>query len=129
LRQTEEKLDDKEILDLIRSNNDTVLVSYFPNLYPKFEPLRQHYFKLCNLIQHTFEGLKYLKNDKAGFAKRAGAFWFSSVLFVMLKGDFGVTFEYVWDYFSVAEEKTFFKLWNMKDNAELSSITPVKENV
>jgi len=33
-----------------------------------------------------------------------------------MKGAFSVKFHFVWDYLAVAEDKDFFKLWNMKEN-------------
>jgi len=106
----------KEILNLIRTNNTTKVLSHFPNLQDQFNPLKDKYYKLCNHIQTTYDQLKGFEGDKAKFAKMAAQYWFSPVLFVLMKGAFFVKFHSVWDYFAVAEDKEFFKVW--KENQE-----------
>src|SRR5690349_1992483 len=75
------QLEERELLELIRTEGCYEFCLYFPEWKEKCQKLLDKLENMCNTIQNTFDELSQLKD----FAKRADQFGYGFLMFQMQK--------------------------------------------
>ena len=81
------EVDERMMLEMIRTSSDHVFIEYFPECLPYRSEMRNKYFSIMENIDKVYKQihLLHLSNNKKEYAKQASGYWFSFLLFAFVK--------------------------------------------
>ena len=79
-------MEERLMLEMIRTASDTVFLTYFPEWREYAEKVKEQYFSIMKSIDKVYQQIRYLNDlDKKKYAKKASGHWFSFLLFGFVK--------------------------------------------